>query len=164
MAVSWSIHFFSVHADHLNNTVGNYLYVAAHDFVYFPIVTVKLRWATLTPHCELCWPTSKDGKDEFSVGLAVIDGLRFTGCLLLRSGTGWLESFDFVLLKCSAFSLWWDSVHLGRKTMWSRSAGLSSFMFLFSLQPPVACWLSRSINCTRGIAVAFWLHSWPIAE
>lgn len=135
--------FFTVNVGRLNITVGSYLHLAAHDFVCFPIVHVKLHCAMLTQHREWCWPTSNDSKDKFSVGLAVIDGLWFTGCLLLRSGAGWVESFDLAfffflfLFLCSGatgLSPWWDSVHLGRKN--NRILWFLFEVLLFCLQPP----------------------------
>lgn len=58
-----------------------------HIDVCFPVNNVKWLSVPLMAHRQGCWPTSKDHKDQQSAGLALIDGLWFTG---------WLGSFDFV--------------------------------------------------------------------
>lgn len=55
--------------------------------VCFPINNMKWLSVPLMAHHQGRWPTSKDHKDQYSAGLALIDGLWFTG---------WLGSFDFV--------------------------------------------------------------------
>lgn len=58
-----------------------------HIDVCFPVNKVKWLSVPLMAHRQGRWPTSKDHKDQQSAGLALIDGLWFTG---------WLGSFDFV--------------------------------------------------------------------
>lgn len=57
------------------------------DNVCFPINNMKWLSVPLIAHRQGRWLTSKDHKDQYSAGLALIDGLWFTG---------WLGSFDFV--------------------------------------------------------------------
>lgn len=102
------------------------------------------EWSDAASAAEGCWPTSNSSREQFSAGLAVIDGLRFSGCLGLL---GWRASisdffslpllFFFLSNRVSAFraAMGFGALHNG--TLW--------FLFevlLFCLQARVACQVS----------------------